>query len=345
MAHAKPHYSKKEVSRAGDMLAARVPSTPHEIDWASEVLSNWRACHTYPINTFQATLRKKLLLLDREALVAQRLKRTPSIIAKLKRFEGMQLSRMQDIGGLRAVLASLSLVRKLENAYDRSKFQHKLVSKKDYILNPKDSGYRSIHLVYRYCKPSYPLYDGLQLEIQIRTKIQHAWATAVETAETFLNYALKSSQGPAEWLEFFSIAGSAFAFLEECPPVPQYSDLTKEQTFKEVLSVAKRLKVQTQLRAYTLAARALSERPKDSAYYLLTLNPTERRLSWTGYSKGNLDTATRAYHDAEARIRDGEAIQVVLVAATSLDALKKAYPNYFLDTHEFLKLLDTLKQK
>lgn len=35
-------------------------------------------------------------------------------------------------------------------------------------------------------------------------------------------------------------------------------------------------------------------------------------------------------------------VQVVLVSAGSIESLKRAYPNYFLDTHEFLKQLDKI---
>lgn len=107
-----PKYSRTQVSKAGDILTAlsKDPATDLDLDeWlhAYEVLANWRACHGYPINTFQATLRTRLKKIDEAALVAQRLKRTPSILNKLRRFKGMNLARMQDIGGLRAVVGSV----------------------------------------------------------------------------------------------------------------------------------------------------------------------------------------------------------------------------------------------
>jgi putative GTP pyrophosphokinase len=110
------------------------------------------------------------------------MKRAPSIVSKLQRFDGMNLARMQDIGGLRAVLGSVSRVRKLEAMYRNSKFRHVLV----YIAHPKSDGYRGIHLIYRYSNSLAPAYDGLSLELQVRTRLQHAWATAVETMGTFL---------------------------------------------------------------------------------------------------------------------------------------------------------------
>ncbi|MCF7790532.1 MAG: hypothetical protein K9M56_00915 [Victivallales bacterium] len=97
----------------------KINLSEREISDYLRIVSNWRACHAYPINTFQSTLRQKVKVIDSNALVAQRLKRFISIIKKLGRSKGMQLSRMQDIGGLRAVLSNITKVRKLENVYKK----------------------------------------------------------------------------------------------------------------------------------------------------------------------------------------------------------------------------------
>ena len=114
-----PQFTRGQVNRAGQVLAHPESYDKHELDAATLVLANWRAAHAYPINTFQATLRHKLTAIDEHAIVAQRLKRAPSIVAKLRRFHGMQLARMQDIGGLRAVVDSLPKVHRLEAATAR----------------------------------------------------------------------------------------------------------------------------------------------------------------------------------------------------------------------------------
>jgi putative GTP pyrophosphokinase len=116
------------------------------------------------------------------------------MILKLKRFSGMQLARMQDIGRLRAVVNTVSQAGKLETAYRTASFQHELLTVKSYIDHPKEDGYRRIHLIYRYRNSRAREYDALSLEIQMRTKLQHAWATAVETMGTFLGQALKSGE-------------------------------------------------------------------------------------------------------------------------------------------------------
>jgi len=85
MAWPTPHFSKSQVNRAGRILLDKA-SRDDEFFWAFEVVNNWRSCHGNPINTFQATLRQKSSTIDSNVIVAQRLKRMPSIVQKLKRF-------------------------------------------------------------------------------------------------------------------------------------------------------------------------------------------------------------------------------------------------------------------
>ncbi len=308
------------------------------------VLTNWRACHGYPINTFQATLRSKLKKIDPDALVAQRLKRTPSIINKLQRIKGMNLARMQDIGGLRAVVNSLPQLQALHQEYKTTVFTHKLVSEYDYVKEPKASGYRSVHLIYKYKLRYDSPYDGLQLELQMRTKLQHAWATAVETMGTFLRHSLKSSEGPDEWLNFFALVSSAFAHSERMPLVPGYENLTKAETYRKTKVDSERLGVREKLERFSSAVRAIpTTGKKRAAYYLVELQLTgdDSNVKITSFARDKLEEANTQYSSAEREAKS-TGTQVVLVAAGSIESLKRAYPNYFLDTHEFLTQLEKI---
>lgn len=344
-----PKYSRSQINKAGEILVRDMKSADFDVEdwfWAFDVLSNWRACHGYPINTFQATLRQKLKKIDTEALVAQRLKRTPSILSKLQRFSNMNLSRMQDIGGLRAVVGSMHQLRKLHQNYKNSRFTHYLVGEYDYIAAPKSSGYRSIHLVYKYKQKAASHYDGLQLELQLRTKLQHAWATAVETVGTFIEHPLKSSEGPDEWLKFFSLAGSAFAYSEDSPVVPGYESLDKRATYAATTTESNRLGIRDMLLGYSSAVKAIPTGTTRAAFYLVQLNLQEEQksVSIKPFARDQLERANIEYMNAEKRASDGEKIQVVLVSAGSVDSLRRAYPNYFLDTHDFLHHLRRIEK-
>lgn len=342
MSFVKPKFSNGQINRAGEILASTTSRSLQDRAFADEVLANWRAAHGYPINTFQATLRSKLKTIDNNAIVAQRLKRAPSIVLKLQRFPGMKLARMQDIGGIRAIVSSVARVRRIEQSYRASRFEHELVSSKDYLRNPKEDGYRGIHLIYRYANQRAPDYDGLSLELQIRTKLQHAWATAVETMGTFLGQALKSGQGEYEWKTFFSMAGAALAIVEKTAPVPGYENCTVDELHEKIYESERSLRVSEKLSGFAIAADRITTERGQGGYHLIVLDSSNRTVSIRPYPVARLEDANRAYADIESRTKSGEAIEAVLVSAGPVDSLRKAYPNYFLDTQVFVGQLNKL---
>ncbi len=343
-----PSESKTKINRAGTILVqGSVPR--QELDSALDLAERWRASHAYPINTFQATLRKKLKDFSSGGpIAAQRLKRMPTIIDKLRRYPTMKLTTMQDIGGLRAILGNVKDVYKLTKDYQNNRrLLHKLVDQKDYIQDPRsEDGYRGIHLIYRYKNKSVPDYNGLRLELQIRTRLQHKWATAVESMGTFLGQALKSRQGDQEWIDFFAITASAFAHREHCIPVPRFDDLNLEQTCMEVAKHEKRLGALEKMSGLSIAAKAIST-PKRKAwhYHLIVLDSLNQRVLVNSYDRESFEEAMNDYGEYEARAVKGEKIEPVLVSAGPLKQLRQAYPNFFLDIRDFAKLVRDLIRK
>ncbi len=61
-----------------------------------KVLDNWRACRAYLLQVIKMTLYRRAKRIDPDAVVAQRLKRRPSIEIKLGDNPNMKLSQMQD---------------------------------------------------------------------------------------------------------------------------------------------------------------------------------------------------------------------------------------------------------
>ena len=247
---------------------------------------------------------------------------------------------MQDIGGLRAIVSSLTKVNQVVQKYKHSgSFEHDLISDYDYIQNPKLDGYRCVHLVYRYKNKLEPSYNGLLVELQVRTKLQHAWATAVETMGTFLKQSLKASQGDIKWLNYFKLVSSAFAHIEKTPLVPGYENKNKDMTFKAVKDAEKSLKVIDMLQGFALATETIYDRPGKlkKSYHLIILDYEEKSIQIKPFARDQLDKASNEYAKWEGKVNSGKPYEVVLVSAGSIDSLRKAYPNYFLDTKEFIK--------
>lgn len=337
-----PKESKKQINKAGQIL--RSGSVGSDTFQKAITLANkWRACHAYPINTFNSTLRRKIKKFSGDTIVAQRLKRMQTIIDKLKRFPHMQLTTMQDIGGVRAVMNSVNDVYKLADEYrDKSRFTHELVKEDDYIKNPRsEDNYRSLHLIYKYKNNQAMNYNGLFLELQIRTKLQHIWATAVETMSTFLGQALKSRQGDRAWIDFFALVSSAFAYKEKTAIAPRFKDKTQDEIYLAVAEANDEIKAIEKMKGYSVAVEVIFKKGDTSwSYHLIVLNSLEHRVQIRPYKRGGFQKALIDYANVEKRAVNGEKIEPALVSAGKLTELRQAYPNFFLDIGDFVKRVE-----
>lgn len=337
--------SKKAVARAGETLRHEDTVSLKEKEEAFRTLSQWRGLFAYPLKTFYSLLSKKCDSLGlTNAIVARRMKRTPSIIKKLKRFEDMRLDRMQDIGGLRVIVSSTADVYKLHNNLCGSKIAHNAVNCDDYIKSPKSDGYRSLHQVFKYQSKAHPELNGLRVEVQIRTKIQHYWATAVEALGVIEKAAFKSGEGNQEFKRFFILSSALLSIKENQPVVDELANMEPIEIVKELEDLEQKLSVFLKLQGVAITVKRLGSQKK-VAYYLMELNVAENSLRLWGFSSSDLKEAEDYYKFRETEAREKENVDVVLISADSLKLVKKAYPNYFLDCDEFIKNLKEICEK
>lgn len=109
-----------------------------------------------------------------------RLKTPESILEKLQR-RGLELSiesaeTLTDIAGIRVICSFLSDVYEIA-ASIKAQTDLTIIKERDYIKNPKDNGYRSLHLVV-----SVPVFfskkvENVPVEIQFRTISMDTWAS------------------------------------------------------------------------------------------------------------------------------------------------------------------------
>lgn len=326
-----------DFNRAGDAL--RLGPGP-EYDAALERVQHWRASFKHPMFATRVTLENRVRRIDPTASVVQRLKRLSSITAKLTRFDRMKLTRMQDIGGCRAILATVADCRSLAAAYPPDQVVD------DYIVKPKNDGYRGIHIVRPYS--SYgeraPL-NGRKVEIQIRTTFQHLWATAVEVVDSVRSDRLKAGAGDLRWARFFVLTSTLLAISEECPQVPGTGDVL--DVFAELEELNRTINALVVLRGFATSLNVVEGRSRGAGSarrrgYILQLDTKRRRVSLIDF-KDDLgpesEAAQRELFGMERSDLDPH-IQTVLVYASSLENLKRSYRNYFLDTVEFAKAIE-----
>ena len=183
-------YSNRRIDKAGKLLRdALVGEAPvlsgYELEEAASVVEVFRAAHSAPLLTARMGLRSCIHTEGVPAVkLTQRLKRTPTIVDKLRRLPTMTLSRMQDIGGCRAVFATQDEVNTVLTRFTRNgEIRNETPDTvRDYVTNPRSSGYRAVHVWTRY--------RGRRIEVQLRTWFQNNWADMVEdiTFDTGIDY-------------------------------------------------------------------------------------------------------------------------------------------------------------
>ena len=208
-----PGGSKSRVNNAGNHIRTS--------DWSAEdleIIEEWRAAHRGVLNTFQAILRNRTR--STSISVAQRHKRRKTIFNKLRRLPTMQLSRMDDVAGCRLIFRSCDELYAFRKEFHKARFNHKRrneIDKYDYIKNPKSTGYRGVHDVYEYDVQSDvgKRLTGLYVEIQYRTLVQHAWATAVELIGFVTTSQPKFQEGDKRYEKAMALASEILARSSE----------------------------------------------------------------------------------------------------------------------------------
>jgi hypothetical protein len=218
----------------------------------------------------------------------------------------------------------------------------------DYVSNPRISGYRGNHIIWRYKSDNEQAacYDNMRIEIQIRTELQHSWATAVEVCSTFTDQNLKSDHPQVRdewWVRFFALMGSVMAnkegggLVKDTPT--RRSDLMDELgRLVDALKVSEVMKRRS--RATDISDAASETKAHQFLIELQAFDHLSCRVNVTAYAEGCEQQASEDRVRKEIESRKKMGVQVALVGVQSVEKLKIAYQNYFSDTTNFLNILD-----
>lgn len=301
------------------------------------VIESWRAAHRAVLNTFQAILRNRTR--DMDVTVAQRHKRWRTILGKLDRYPGMQLARMDDVAGCRLIFPTVDSLYSFRDTFLRARFNHirmNDVDKYDYIKKPKRTGYRGIHDVYKYdvnSEVGRPL-KGLLVEIQYRTLVQHAWATAVEVIGFITSSQPKFEEGDKRYQKAMALASEILArnFEDARGPYPNLESRTLVDSF---LKLDKNLGLTKTLHGLNVADSAVT---------------TYRNAILLFSQSGELEI--KPFRDATEALRELFLLEketperdIVLVRADTSEDVRLAFRNYFSDAGDFVQLVEEGCQK
>lgn len=217
---------------------------------------------------------------------------------------------------------------------------HTVRKHQDFIRDPKASGYRGHHIVWSFNGNGEDApFDGLFVEMQVRTRLQHSWATAVEAVGLFLDEDLKASEGNEDWLRLFALMSAEFALTEMMPTHPSIPNTSARRL--EIKNLEKKLDALSfleNLRIATEFVRTQITAFDRSSYFMLIYdraNQTVKVSPYTGVVRSASD-----FHREEMRISEShEDKKVVLVDVSGVESLADAYPNYFGDVAFFIRNL------
>ncbi len=339
--------SNSQIDKAGKTLSL----TPSNKE-AFELINDYRSLYSLPLARLRTNIHQYFNKRKKANIITQRLKRIPTIINKIGRMGTMNVSQMQDIGGLRVIVNDVNEVYALQRhlANKRSDFRFTQKNTDDYIQTPKIRGkkggyaYRSLHIVYIFHNENKD-YDNLKVELQIRTKKQHYWATAVEVIDIIEKQSIKFGMGNTDWNDFFAITSSLFALHEGTAVFEEHQHFEKNDLLNKFYEIEQRIGVITKLNGIS-AIQTVGRFAKGTSYALIVLDTVENKTHITEYSEKDILNAYSAYANIEQKILSENNGQIALLAsADEFKKLKEGYLAYFLDVQEFIKELENLRNQ
>lgn len=157
--------------------------------------------------------------------INHRIKRPESIVEKMHR-RGFELSldsminNLNDIAGIRVVCGYASDIYDIADMLKKQDDVEVLIEK-DYIKNPKENGYRSLHLVVEIPVFFSDRKQFVKVEVQIRTMAMDFWASL----EHQLHY---KKQGSADEDEIVKE-------LKECAETIHETDLRMQSIYEKIM--------------------------------------------------------------------------------------------------------------
>lgn len=342
----KPQYSRSRIDKAGKYISKYDEDTD-EFKAYLPVVDNWRAAHAYALDCISKIVND--VIEEDKYVCVHRLKRLDSIIGKLKRHNNTGLYRMQDLGGCRVIVDDISSIESVVERIEEQLIEsgHEIYREDDYITSPRsNSGYRSYHIIVKFHSNDELLWDGMFIEIQVRTKIEHAWATAVEIMDIISNETLKAGTGNEQYMRFFKLVSALFS-IDEGTAIVEGVSSDRSIIAEEINNIDRKEKIREKLATYNQVIDVVNsdrEPDENTGYFLLIVHKLENTLTLIPFSKSNVEEATNTYQEMEKNRRN-ESLDIALVSVNRLDNIKDAYPNYFMMTLDFLNRLDSMCPK
>lgn len=325
------HSSKSAIDKAGNILAKEKFQTCEEWESSDAIFDEFRQAHLQPLTSTTIALQNWFRTDNASYIIVQRLKRKPQILRKLKRLN-TRLTQLQDIGGLRVIVDQNSDVDKLiEYITSKLKQQTSIAIKRivDYREKGRDdSGYRAAHIIMER--------DGVFLELQIRSRIQHYWAELIERTSVIYGYVIKELEGDKRVINYFKDLSNLFYLIETGQQPDSNQKIDIERSRIEAETVINESDTKNILSGYinegivkTLVDKEKRTGESNFNNWVFIFNWNQGIfVDWTNVSL-NPDEAIKSYVEYENKYPAEKGFEVVLVGTSSVANVRETHSHYF----------------
>jgi putative GTP pyrophosphokinase len=289
------------------------------------------------MNTVQNGSRNRLERLGIVPSVSQRLKRMPAITAKLERLP-TRLTQMGDIGGVRVIVEEQAAADAfVADLVDNPGPALAVAGVDDHVRQPRPDGYRGVHVQLRYRQHTggRDEFAGLRVELQVRTRLQHAWATLVETLGRIDQVDYKSGGGGPDQRRWLLLGSASLAYLEEAPG-PESLPPTQWEIAREFEVLEARTKTLDRLRQAGPRTSAAPHGGVQGSLFVLEASD-EASGDWTVTPERDANALEDFERREEADF--GNIRLPVLVGGADWDSITRSFASYRADAQEFIEAM------
>jgi ppGpp synthetase/RelA/SpoT-type nucleotidyltranferase len=322
--------TRTKIDKAGERLSKETWKTEDQCFESELILDEYRKLYIQPLTEITIKLQSWLIDFSEEFYIAQRIKRKPQILRKLKRFS-IRLSQLQDIGGIRIIFENNKHIDRfidfMKNKISRGHY-FSIERETDYREKGRDdSGYRAMHLIL--------MRKEVKIELQLRSRIQHNWAERIERTSVIYGYYLKELEGAKEVLDYFKSLSNVFYEIE-CERMPQKNMIqhleSKRLECEEIIKLSDKKNVFNGFVNEKFFGAMISK----DAMLKTTFHNWIIVFDWnTGQFQhwllvtGKSDDAIETYVSCEKKWSEEKGYEVVLIGSSDPTTIKKTHSHYF----------------
>jgi ppGpp synthetase/RelA/SpoT-type nucleotidyltranferase len=334
--------SKSRIDKAGRSLANPGELTIESME-LEEDFDEYRISHLEPLSLTTLELQNWLHGYGSSYYIAQRVKRKPQIVRKLRRLS-VRLTQLQDIGGCRIIVENNENVDQLisfirDNVTKIGGFSLRRVT--DYREKGRDqTGYRSAHLLLER--------DGRSLELQIRSRIQHYWAESIERTSVIYGRHLKEQEGDPAVIDYFRQLSDVFYEIESSrnPSVQSKValDRKREQAQRIIYESDKNRIFDSSVNEDIVRTLANTQGgDNDLTNWIMVFNwNTGDFVTWDVVGR-EAESAKAKYTQYESQFSSEAGFEVVMIGSSDIATIRQTHSHYF-GIEKFDTILESLDQ-